>query len=83
MPVNVAHDVHKKRDPRSEFEKAVEKADGEVRLVLACPFGCGEADGPQLDEFGYCDHLVGFTNCTRAPSSIKRGTIQANMPDVS
>ena len=28
------------------------------RIVNACPFGC--ADG-ELDEHGYCRHLVGFT----------------------
>lgn len=69
MPVNVAATTHKKKDPRSDFEKAVEKADGEVRLVLACPFGCGEPERPELDEFGYCDHIVGFTNCVRKDRS--------------
>ncbi len=29
------------------------------RAVNACPFGCAER---QLDQLGYCRHLVGFTN---------------------
>lgn len=28
------------------------------RVVNACPFGCDDGD---LDEHGYCRHLVGFT----------------------
>ena len=79
MPVNVASTVHKKKDPRSDFEKAVEKADGEVRLVFACPFGCGEPERPAQDQFGYCDHLIGFTNCTRengSPTHAQDGSVR-------
>lgn len=75
MPISLAHDIHKKRDPLSEYEKKLALADDDKRAVLACPFGCGEAGHPELDEFGLCDHVVGFTNCTRPDRS------PTHMPD--
>lgn len=30
------------------------------QVVIFCPFGC--VHGADLDEYGYCRHLVGFTN---------------------
>lgn len=46
------------KDFRSDLMKAKAKTlNGEK--VNACPFGCTVA---QLDENGYCHHLVGFTN---------------------
>ncbi len=48
----------KKQDQRS----ALMKAKGIVAqggVVNFCPFGC---DDTQLDEHGYCKHLIGFTN---------------------
>lgn len=65
MPISLAHDIHKKRDPLSEYEKNLALADDYKRGVLACPFGCGQPGNADMDEYGLCDHVVGFTNCTR------------------
>ena len=49
------HDQRK--DTRSDLMKLKSKmTNGEK--VNACPFGCGIED---LDDNGYCDHLIGFT----------------------
>ncbi len=34
-----------------------------------CPFGCERAD---LDEFGYCKHLVGFTNDAKVGGKVEK-----------
>ncbi len=50
-------DLRKKPPSMSALQRAKRTAaQGEV--VNFCPFGC---DGPDLDEHGYCPHLVGFT----------------------
>lgn len=47
-------------DPRSEFLQKLYKAGGHAARgrVNACQFGCKEKD---LDENGFCRHLVGFS----------------------
>lgn len=52
--------ISARKDPRSPLLKASAAAGvtGE-QVVNACPFGCLDE---QLDEHGYCCHLVGFTN---------------------
>jgi hypothetical protein len=48
----------RRRDTRSDLMKAQSAAlDGEK--VNFCPFGC---TSDELDEHGYCRHLIGFTN---------------------
>jgi hypothetical protein len=56
-PTAHAANIHKREDPRSEFHKLLDEADGDPSQVVACPFGC---DHETIDEFGYCDHLIGF-----------------------
>jgi hypothetical protein len=47
-----------KKDQRSPLMKAkAQVQDGGV--VNFCPFGCEDSE---LDQHGYCKHLVGFTN---------------------
>lgn len=41
--------------------------------VNACPFGCEAED---LDEMGYCDHLVGFTNSTEKECKAGKGEME-------
>jgi hypothetical protein len=52
--------ISARKDPRSLLIKAQCAAGvtGE-QVVNACPFGCLDEN---LDEHGYCCHLVGFTN---------------------
>ena len=38
--------------------------------VNACPFGCEVSD---LDELGYCRHLVGFTNDGKTMEPMREG----------
>ena len=46
-----------KHTNHSDLMKAISrKEDGDV--INRCPFGC---EDEQLDEHGYCDHLLGFT----------------------
>lgn len=47
-----------KQDKRSTLMKAKAKV-AQDGVVNFCPFGCEDS---QLDEHGYCKHLVGFTN---------------------
>jgi len=47
-----------RKDMRSELLKAQARA-GAGEKVNFCPFGC---EDEQLDEHGYCRHLIGFTN---------------------
>ncbi len=49
--------VNERKDPRSALMKAKGKAVSGAK-VNACPFGCEDVE---LDENGYCRHLVGFT----------------------
>lgn len=41
--------------------------------VNACPFGCEPGD---LDEMGYCDHLVGFTNNSEKECKAGKGEME-------
>lgn len=59
MPVTCAHEIHKKRDPRSDFEKNLAQVDEQLDLVFACPYGCKQG---KVDTYGHCEHLFGFTN---------------------
>lgn len=59
---------HQKRDPRSDFKRKRDEAD-DPREVNACPFGCEHAD---LDELGYCKHLIGFTNAPLPEGKIEK-----------
>lgn len=68
MAISLAHVLHKKPDPRSEYERFLEQAQGDRKAVLACPFGCGEGD---QDDFGHCDHLIGFTNAKLPDGAVK------------
>jgi hypothetical protein len=43
----------------SQFYRAQRKAAKQGLVVNACPFGCEHDD---LDDLGYCCHLVGFTS---------------------
>ncbi len=43
----------------SQFYRAAQKAKKLGLVVNACPFGCESDD---LDDLGYCRHLVGFTS---------------------
>lgn len=52
------HNIHNKPDVRTAFKTLLDEAD-EPKSVNACPFHCEPSD---LDELGYCCHLVGFTN---------------------
>lgn len=73
MPISLAHDVHirkGKRNPLSEYEMKLAEADDDVRSVLCCPFHCGQPDYPELDNMGWCEHLIGFTNCTRPDGTL-------------
>jgi hypothetical protein len=49
-------------DLREERERALGKVDNH------CPFGCTMAD---LDEYGYCDHLIGFANKSTIGSTVE------------
>ena len=49
--------LENRRDPRSDLMKAKAK-NSQKNTVNACPFGCQLED---LDDQGYCHHLVGFT----------------------
>ncbi len=54
--------VQNRKNPLSKLMKAkAESTNGEK--VNACPFGCTIED---LDDNGYCHHLVGFTNDGKA-----------------
>jgi hypothetical protein len=75
VPISLAHTVHEKKDPYSDYEKMLARAGGLAQEVLACPYGCGRDD---QDEFGHCDHLLGFTNeklpdgeCRNPPATAK------------
>jgi hypothetical protein len=50
--------VGNRRDQRSKLLQAQAKAT-EGEKVNFCPYGCEDY---QLDEHGYCNHLIGFTN---------------------
>lgn len=47
-----------KKDKRSELLRA-QSMSTTGAVVNFCPFGCPDED---LDQHGYCKHLVGFTN---------------------
>lgn len=49
---------HQKRSPLLEAQAAVQNGD----IVNACQYGCEVED---LDNNGYCRHLVGFTRITK------------------
>jgi hypothetical protein len=72
MPITLAHEVHKKPDPRSEFERALEKAQDVLGEVHACPFNCGKEDFPPVDGYGLCEHMVGYTNARIADGPVKK-----------
>jgi|HubBroStandDraft_2_1064218.scaffolds.fasta_scaffold65285_2 hypothetical protein len=55
-------------DTRSELMKAKSRAKGKVN---ACPFGCTMQ---QLDDNGYCRHLVGFTTDRKTMEPLIRET---------
>lgn len=55
-------------DTRSELVKAQSRAKGKVN---ACPFGCTL---PQLDDNGYCRHLIGFTSDLKTYEPLVRET---------
>lgn len=50
-----------RRDGRSKFFK-LQSSLMPGNVVNACPFGCGD---DQLDEKGFCYHMVGFCNSDR------------------
>lgn len=54
-------------DTRSAMKKHKDEH-GFMAVFECCPFGCGE---PQCDEFGYCEHLLGFTNCRLPEGELK------------
>ncbi len=45
--------------------------------VNFCPFGCEEAD---LDDHGYCKHLVGFTNDQKNYEPMREGKNRDGSP---
>lgn len=51
---------HGKKDNRTPLKKALDGTASGIG-VNACPFGCGPAN---VDNFGWCDHLVGFCNAS-------------------
>ncbi len=61
-----------RRDPRSRLKRLIDQSNGGVGIpgqVEACPFGCGQ---PEMNELGYCKHLVGFCNHTNLPDGTVR-----------
>jgi hypothetical protein len=67
-----------REDPRSPLMKAKAKAKiGQV--INVCPYGC---KGRQLDENGYCRHLVGFTRDkeTYEPMVMRKGRRRIEVP---
>ncbi len=50
--------ANERLDQRSPLMKAKE-ADRTGEGVNFCPFGCEQDD---MDDHGYCDHLIGFSN---------------------
>lgn len=46
-------------DVKKLDEKAAARREALGEVMNHCPFGC---KSEQLDEFGYCDHLVGFVS---------------------
>jgi hypothetical protein len=57
-------------DTRSQFKKAID-ANPKGTVINVCPFGCGDSD---LDDHGYCKHLVGFTNAQLPEGDVKKVT---------
>jgi hypothetical protein len=64
----MAHGGHpsERKDPRSNLVKRQTAED--TMAVEVCPFGCEKAD---MDGFGYCRHLIGFTNAQLAEGPVK------------
>jgi hypothetical protein len=55
-------------DTRSQYKKELDLDTGEP--VLACPYGCGLAE---VDEYGMCEHLIGFTNSRLPEGEVRKG----------
>jgi hypothetical protein len=52
-------DLQKRKARHSPFNEARLECRTTGETLNACPFGCAEGD---LDDYGYCHHLVGFTD---------------------
>jgi hypothetical protein len=57
MPDPRMVDLHAVVDKRSALMKAIAANRDGLKLNF-CPFGCPDSE---IDDFGYCRHLVGFT----------------------
>ena len=57
-PRTTTREQRSKQGP-SELMKALRNPERDGDVVNFCPFGCGSHE---LDNHGYCAHLVGFTN---------------------